>query len=68
MNARGDYEIKNGILQIAMIGSGFVAEFYMQGFDNMNHPQVAVNYSATAAHADALYEPMREAVWVTVNY
>jgi len=42
MNARGDYEIKDDTVQIAMIYSGFVAKSYMQGLDNVNHQRVAV--------------------------
>jgi predicted dehydrogenase len=32
-------------VRIAMLGSGFVAEFYMQGLANVNGHEVAVNYS-----------------------
>jgi predicted dehydrogenase len=54
MNALGDDKMKNDTVQIAMIGSGFVAEFYMQGLDNVNHQRVAVNYSRSAARAEQL--------------
>src|ERR1700724_508343 len=32
-------------VRIAMLGSGFVADFYMQGLANVNGQEVAVNYS-----------------------
>src|SRR5205085_7687449 len=32
-------------VRIAMLGSGFVAEFYMQGLTNVNGQEVVVNYS-----------------------
>jgi len=32
-------------VRIAMLGSGFVAGFYMQGLANVNHHEVVVNYS-----------------------
>jgi predicted dehydrogenase len=36
-----------------MLGSGFVAEFYMQGLENVNGHQVAVNYSRSSERAEA---------------
>jgi len=41
-------------VRIAMLGSGFVAEFYMQGLANVNHHQVVINYSRTAKRAKEL--------------
>lgn len=41
-------------VRIAMLGSGFVAEFYMQGLANVNGQQVVVNYSRTAKRAKEL--------------
>ena len=38
-------------VHIAMLGSGFVADFYMQGLANVNGQQVAVNYSRSKARA-----------------
>ena len=38
-------------VSIAMLGSGFVAEFYMQGLRDVAGQQVAVNYSRSPAHA-----------------
>jgi predicted dehydrogenase len=38
-------------VNIAMLGSGFVAEFYMQGLANINGQQVVVNYSRTPKRA-----------------
>ncbi len=41
-------------VRIAMLGSGFVAEFYLQGLANVNGQEVAINYSRTARRARAL--------------
>lgn len=38
-------------VNIAMLGSGFVAEFYMQGLANVNGHQVVVNYSRSKKRA-----------------
>ena len=38
-------------LNLAMLGSGFVAEFYMQGLANVNGQQVVVNYSRSEERA-----------------
>lgn len=38
-------------ISIAMLGSGFVADFYMQGLRDVNGQQVILNYSRSAAHA-----------------
>lgn len=38
-------------VRIAMLGSGFVAEFYMQGLVNVHGHTVAVNYSRDAGRA-----------------
>ena len=38
-------------VNIAMLGSGFVAEFYLQGLQNVNGQQVVVNYSRTPERA-----------------
>ncbi|MES2219902.1 MAG: Gfo/Idh/MocA family oxidoreductase [Acidobacteriota bacterium] len=40
-------------VRIAMLGSGFVADFYMQGLEDVAHQDVVVNYSRSRAHADA---------------
>jgi predicted dehydrogenase len=40
-------------IRIAMLGSGFVADFYMQGLANVNGHEVAVCYSRDAARAAA---------------
>ena len=40
-------------VRIAMLGSGFVAEFYMQGLADVPDQEVVVNYSRSAAHAEA---------------
>jgi predicted dehydrogenase len=41
------------LINIAMLGSGFVAEFYMQGLANVNGQQVSVNYSRSDKRAGA---------------
>jgi predicted dehydrogenase len=38
-------------VNIAMLGSGFVAEFYMQGLSNVNGHQVVANYSRSRKRA-----------------
>ena len=38
-------------VSIAMLGSGFVADFYMQGLRDVNGQQVVLNYSRSPAHA-----------------
>ena len=40
-------------VNIAMLGSGFVAEFYMQGLANVNGQEVVVNYSRSTKRARA---------------
>jgi predicted dehydrogenase len=40
-------------VKIALLGSGFVAEFYLQGLANVNGQQVVVNYSQSAQRARA---------------
>jgi predicted dehydrogenase len=40
-------------VRIAMLGSGFVSEFYMQGLANVNGHQVVANYSRDARRAKA---------------
>ena len=40
-------------VRIAMLGSGFVAEFYLQGLANVNGHEVVLNYSRSAARAKA---------------
>lgn len=40
-------------VRIAMLGSGFVADFYLQGLADVNGQQVVVNYSRTSARAKA---------------
>ncbi|MGH9673286.1 MAG: Gfo/Idh/MocA family protein, partial [Bryobacteraceae bacterium] len=41
-------------VRIAMLGSGFVAEFYMQGLANVAGQEVAVNYSRSRKRAKTL--------------
>jgi predicted dehydrogenase len=40
-------------VRIALLGSGFVADFYMQGLADVNHQQVVLNYSRSAKRAKA---------------
>jgi predicted dehydrogenase len=40
-------------VQIALLGSGFVAEFFMQGLANVNGQRVLVNYSRTRKRAES---------------
>ena len=40
-------------VSIAILGSGFVADFYMQGLSNVNGQQVVANYSRSANRAKA---------------
>ncbi len=42
------------MVKIGLLGSGFVAEFYLQGLANVNGQQVVVNYSQSGARAKAL--------------
>lgn len=41
-------------VRIGMLGSGFVAEFYMQGLANVNGQEVVLNYSRSGKRAKAL--------------
>jgi predicted dehydrogenase len=43
-------------IHIAMLGSGFVADFYMQGLANVNGQEVVANYSRDRARAERLAE------------
>jgi predicted dehydrogenase len=43
-------------VRIALLGSGFVADFYLQGLANVNGHEVVVNYSREAKRAAALAE------------
>jgi Predicted dehydrogenases and related proteins len=40
-------------IRIAMLGSGFVADFYMQGLANVNGQEVVLNYSRSKKRAEA---------------
>ena len=46
---------------IAMLGSGFVADFYMQGLANVAGGQVVVNYSRSLTRAKELRPSIRPA-------
>jgi predicted dehydrogenase len=46
-------------VRIAMLGSGFVADFYMQGLANVNGHEVVVNYSQTGERARTFAERWR---------
>src|SRR5579872_3081996 len=43
----------NKPVRIAMLGSGFVADFYMQGLADVNGQEVIVNYSRSLERASA---------------
>ena len=43
------------IINIALLGSGFVAEFFMQGLANVNGQRVVVNYSRSRKHTGERY-------------
>ena len=43
-------------VRVAMLGSGFVADFYLQGLANVHGHQVVVNYSRSADKAQAFAE------------
>lgn len=43
-------------VRIAMLGSGFVAEFYMQGLANVNGQEVVLNFSLSSKRARAFAE------------
>ncbi len=47
------------MVRIAMLGSGFVAEFYLQGLANVNGHEVVVNYSRDAKRAKAFAKRWR---------
>jgi predicted dehydrogenase len=42
------------MINIALLGSGFVAEFFMQGLANVSGQKVLANYSRTRKHAEIL--------------
>src|SRR5215467_2392552 len=41
------------MVKIGILGSGFVADFYMQGLANVNGQQVVANYSRSKKRAEA---------------
>ncbi|HXJ37696.1 MAG TPA: Gfo/Idh/MocA family oxidoreductase [Bryobacteraceae bacterium] len=46
-------------VRICLLGSGFVADFYMQGLSNVHGHEVVINYSRTAERARAFAERWR---------
>jgi predicted dehydrogenase len=46
-------------VRIAMLGSGFVADFYLQGLANVNGQEVVVNYSRSSGRAQTFAERWR---------
>lgn len=48
--------MQDDTVNIAMLGSGFVADFYMQGLDNVAHQRVVLNYSRSRQTANNLGE------------
>ena len=55
----------SGPVHIALLGSGFVAEFFMQGLENVNHQKVVVNYSRRRSRASAFANRWRIDEWTT---
>lgn len=53
------------IIRIAMLGSGFVAELYLQGLANVNGQQVVVNYSRSRRRAEPFARRWGIAEWST---
>jgi predicted dehydrogenase len=52
-------------VSIALLGSGFVAEFYMQGLANVQGHRVAANYSRSEARAKAFAKRWSIPEWTT---
>jgi predicted dehydrogenase len=52
-------------VHVAMLGSGFVADFYLQGLANVNGQRVAVNYSRSAKRAQAFSKRWGVPEWST---
>jgi predicted dehydrogenase len=52
-------------VNIGMLGSGFVAEFYMQGLADVNGQQVVLNYSRSRKRAKGFAERHGVAEWTT---
>jgi predicted dehydrogenase len=52
-------------VRIALLGSGFVADFYMQGLANVNGQRVVVNYSRSPRRATAFARRWRIAASAT---
>lgn len=46
-------------VNVAMLGSGFVADFYLQGLSNVAGQKVVVNYSRSAKRGDAFAKKWR---------
>jgi predicted dehydrogenase len=55
----------SGPVHIALLGSGFVAEFFMQGLENVNHQKVVVNYSRRRSRASAFANRWGIDEWTT---
>jgi predicted dehydrogenase len=49
--ARASLTFMSDLVRIGMLGSGFVAEFYLQGLANVNRQQVVTNYSRSRKRA-----------------
>ena len=52
-------------IKIGMLGSGFVAEFYMQGLANVNGQQVVLNYSRSRKRAEDFARRWNIPEWTT---
>lgn len=53
------------MVKIAMLGSGFVAEFYMNGLRDVPNQQVVINYSKTEKTAKAFAKKWEIPKWTT---
>lgn len=52
-------------VRLALIGSGFVADFYMQGLENVNGQEVVLNYSRTEERAQQFAQKWGIPEWST---
>jgi len=57
--------VHNRPVRIALIGSGFVANFYLLGLADVNHQEVVVNYSRSARRARAFAAQWGIPEWTT---
>ncbi|MCD6351722.1 MAG: Gfo/Idh/MocA family oxidoreductase, partial [Armatimonadetes bacterium] len=53
------------MVRLGLLGSGFVAEFYMQGLRDVPNQQVVINYSRSEDRARAFAEKWGVPRWTT---